>query len=367
MKKYQSTAASPNAFTLVELLVVIAIIGILVSLLLPAVQQVRSAARRTQCLNNVRQIGLATLNYEAAFQRFPPGANLSYEAVPSNPGQAYFRRTPKPLVSNPNNSNIGLGLSWPMFVLPYIEQASLYENFAFGTSDWSSDWRDVTLDGTRLVNHVIPSFICSADSSPDGDYNKFWTKASQEDSGLHSKSNYVGCMGRSTNQYNAYNGAIWSLASCNDPRSPYKKDDWGIFGLNSRTEVKDIRDGMSNCILVGERSSRTAEESGIPWPNWRESYGSVWSGLPYSSIGDGPKQPLYASLGALTSTGFAWMGPFVTVNGYMQPQGLASSFHSGGANVVFADGSSHFLSDDIAVQTFGDLTSMGDGEVVPEF
>jgi len=248
-----------------------------------------------------------------------------------------------------------------------MEQASLYEKFAFGTADWNSDWRDVVLDGQRLVNKVIPGFICSEDFSPDGDFNEFWTKASQAENGLHSKSNYVGCMGRSTNRYNAYGGAIWALASCNDPRNPYKKDEWGIYGLNSRTEIKDVSDGMSNCILVGERSSRTAEESGIPWPNWRESYGSVWSGLPYSSIGDGPKQPLFASLGAITGTGFAWLGPFVTVNGYMQPQGLASSFHPGGANVVFADGSSHFLSEDIDFQTFGFLTSMGDGEVVPEF
>jgi len=357
-----------NGFTLVELLVVIAIIGILISMLLPAVQQVRAAARRTQCLNNIRQLGLATLNFESAFMRFPTGANLNAGAVPADPGQPYFLRNPRPIVPKPTNSNVGLGVSWPMFVLPYMEQTSMYEQFASGTVDWQSDWRDVvSTNGQRLVNSVIPSFICPSDSSPDGDYNKFWTKASQESNGLHSKSNYVGCMGRSTNQYNVYSGSRWALASCNDPRNPYKKDDWGIFGLNSRTKTGDIRDGMSNVILIGERSSRTGEEAGIPWPNWRASYGSVWSGLPYSSIGSGPKQALYANLGALTGTGLPWLGPFVTVNGYMQPQGLASSFHPGGANVVFADGSAHFLPDDIAVQTFGFLTSMADGEVVPDF
>lgn len=254
-----------------------------------------------------------------------------------------------------------------MFILPYMEQSGMYEQFATSSQDWQTDSRDVfDGNGKRMVNHIIPSFICPADNSPDGDFNEFWTKASQASDGLHSKSNYVGCMGRSSNQYRAYTGSHWVLPSCNDPRSPYKKTDWGIFGLNSRTETADIGDGMSNTILIGERSSRTAEEAGIP-TDWRDNYGSVWSQVPNNSIGSGPKQALFASLGGLTSTGIASLGPFVAVNGYWQADTIASSFHPGGANVVFSDGSAHFLSDDLAIATFGALTAMADSEVVPEF
>ena len=104
------TTSRRLAFTLVELLVVIAIIGILIGMLLPAVQQVREAARRTACMNNSRQAGLAMLNYESAFMRFPPGLNRN-----ENNSRG------KPVIPRPANSAQGTNIGWGMIILPFIE------------------------------------------------------------------------------------------------------------------------------------------------------------------------------------------------------------------------------------------------------
>ena len=359
-------------FTLVELLVVVAIIGILVGLLLPAVQQVRSAARQSSCLNNIRQLALANLNFEAAFQRLPPGINARSAAVPTNPAQPYQLRHPKPVVSHPSgDSNLTPTLAWSMFVLPYLEQETLYNGFAYGTEDWNTDFRDEFQDGQRLVNKIVPIFICPSDISPDGDYNEYWTESDQADNGLHSKSNYVVTMGASTNLYEAYSGSQFQGWALNDPRNPYKSDSWGAFGRNSRTEFKEFDDGQSNTILLGERASRTAEEAGIPWDSYAEArryYGSIWSGMPSNTtVGPGMGAQGSVIMGGLTLTRYNWSPPFCTINGYLQTQGVGSSFHPGGANLAFADGSVRFLTDDIAYDTFIAMNVMADGKPVPAY
>ena len=109
-----------HAFTLVELLVVIAIIGILIGMLLPAVQQVREAARRTTCANNIRQCGLAALNYESAFQELPPGENYSGTAN---------RTRGLPVSPRPANANAGRPIGWGMYILAFAEQNNIYDLF----------------------------------------------------------------------------------------------------------------------------------------------------------------------------------------------------------------------------------------------
>ena len=117
-----------NGFTLVELLVVIAIIGILIGMLLPAVQAVREAARRIQCANNLRQNVLAMHNYASAHGEFPPGKN---DDGTDN------KRTPTPIIGRPSDNTQGIAYAWGLFVLPFVEQQNLFDQFREQTNNLS--------------------------------------------------------------------------------------------------------------------------------------------------------------------------------------------------------------------------------------
>ena len=125
-----------QGFTLVELLVVIAIIGILIGMLLPAVQQVREAARRTQCANNSRQLVLAMLNYESAHQRFPPAINSEFSRG---------REDAPPIIENPSMAGDGVQQGWGFFILPFLEQNALGQQYQTATGNGAIDWYLVCL------------------------------------------------------------------------------------------------------------------------------------------------------------------------------------------------------------------------------
>ena len=254
-----------SGFTLVELLVVIAIIGILIGMLLPAVQSVREAARRTSCANNIRQCALASLNYESAFQRFPPGMNFREN---SN------SRTKSPVTPRPGNSTRAQNIAWSMYILPYVEQNNLYNQFQSVTNQWDSDFRTPTgATGELLVSTVIPFFICPSDVGPEGDFNRYYTHEDVVDTGQHAKSNYVACMGGAEGVFSPSN-----VVSLNDPSNPDAGSEWGIYGYNSKTTFSEIRDGSSNVIAFGERWSKSEEQAG---GNANvKAYGAVWSGDP---------------------------------------------------------------------------------------
>ena len=131
-----------KGFTLVELLVVIAIIGILIGMLLPAVQQVREAARRTQCLNNMRQLGLACHNYESAFMEFPPGCNWDTDSGDD-------KRNPQILGRE--------RVAWSVFILPFIEQNNLHNQLQAATNKWTTEWEAaLTPAGLPCASAVLP-------------------------------------------------------------------------------------------------------------------------------------------------------------------------------------------------------------------
>ena len=209
-------------FTLVELLVVIAIIGILVGLLLPAVQAAREAARRVQCMNNVRQIGLALANYESANRRFPSG-------------WVDWKQTTKP------------GWSVSHAVLPFMENGNTY-NRVDANSPIDSPVN------APFLQTVIPSFICPSDPA-ENTFEIGSEAGASEEEGQNvdlgpklfriSKSNYVGVFG-----------------TLEIDESPYKGD--GVFFGNSFIRMRDMVDGVSNTIVFGERGSRLG--------------GSIWQG-----------------------------------------------------------------------------------------
>lgn len=345
MGDFMRSSSQRLAFTLVELLVVIAIIGILIGMLLPAVQQVREAARRAACLNNLRQLSLGCMNYESAYQQLPPGENWNQN---NSRGKPIF-----PRASNPVQ---GTRLGWGVAIMPFIEQNNLFDQLSSTTEGFNLNfWTGVDLEGKPWVSNIIPSFICGSDGAKEGDFNQVWSHQDHVASGyLWGKSNYVGNAG---------------AASWPGTRRAANRPLWGPLARNSRTSFGEISDGSSNTILLGERTSQTsAEMGGTGNDALKVSYGAVWAGSlsksqTYGSPSNREVTADSAVLGHVWGSNPRRWG----VNAARSNESVASSMHPGGAGVGLSDGSVHFLSENLALQVFKDMLAMSDGAVLGDY
>ncbi|MFT5301508.1 MAG: prepilin-type N-terminal cleavage/methylation domain-containing protein [Mariniblastus sp.] len=333
------TTGTRAAFTLVELLVVIAIIGILIGMLLPAVQQVREAARRTACMNNSRQLALAMHNYESTFQRFPPGINWVDDDSRG-----------LPVIPRPGRPTRGRFMGWGMTLLPFMEANNLHDQLREATGSWDDHWWEkIGADGQPLASNVIPAFLCPSDDGPDGNRNKGRTHQALVSAGLnpYGKSNYVGAVG-----------------GCNftDSRRIEHKLTWGIFSRNSRATFAKISDGSSNVIALGERSSRTEAQAGET-NNPRDEYGAIWAGR-ISGGRDFNASGRHSNGNVLGRLHRGNNSRRWGVNGTRPSESLLGSFHPGGATASFADGSTHFISENTSFGTLKQMASMADGQIV---
>lgn len=282
--RFQSRSLA--AFTLVELLVVIAIIGILVALLLPAVQAAREAARRASCLNNLSQLGLATHNYEFSHEVLPPGT-MDAEGPIINQAQ-------------------GNHTSWIVHLLPYMEENALARRF------------DISLGAYAPENAEARSMQIQTVQCPSTPFNTV------NKDGTVTQTSYAGCH--------------------HDVEAPIDTDNHGILFLNSQVRFSDIFDGSSKTFLIGEVAN---PDDALGWAS-------------------GTRATLRNTSAIIDPHELYRMRPEDEEPPEPQPLevGGFGSFHPGGINVTFADGSCSFVTDDTNPQLLHLYGHRADGELM---
>lgn len=333
---------SRQAFTLVELLVVIAIIGILVALLLPAIQAAREAARRTQCSNNLKQLGIAMQNFHDTYKTLPPGG------------------------INDDTGEWG----WGVWMLPFIEQGVLYDQLVADTTNFfplpsfqsgpimyrgaqvnldsppfgsSRTYANTYAAGGGVVKTILPAYVCPSDVLPSTDNNGM------------GKSNYCGNIGNTVGVWGAATGWNYNF-SCGGPKGSSQNGMFLFANDNSNiwsVRLADIVDGTSTTIAVGEA---TVSQNVSP-SNTGDGAFPVWAGG-NEQRGCGDLQGLGSWL-RIIDTNF-----FINRRTGNESDVSFGSLHPGGAQFMFADASTHFISEAVDTLIYRALGSRNGGEAV---
>lgn len=330
---HRSFSRRSRGFTLIELLVVIAIIAILIALLLPAVQQAREAARRTQCKNNLKQLGLALHNYESTFNMFPASRiDLTTPVV--------FQQ------------------SWTVMVLPYLEQAPMYSIYNFNVPWYSQVNAPVTT--TQLPAFVCPSNASSPATPPVAMYQSLGVTWGQP---IFGRGDY--------GSINAVRNAVWVASGL---PSIGAREKLGAMGRGpGGTRLRDITDGTTNTIMLAEDSGRpnfflkgpkasTNPKSGGRYGQFTQD-GWGWADINSGQSVDGSNtagvQNVSNTNGTTTISGTCFIN--------CTNDSELFSFHVGGVQVLMCDGSVRFVSENINGGSLASLITRDGGEVVGEF
>ena len=311
-----------HGFTLIELLVVIAIIAVLIALLLPAVQQAREAARRTQCKNNLKQYGLALANYHDTFLMFAIG------------GTGACCDTPP-------------ALGFQARLLPYLDQAPLFNSINFNSSNAVNQ---VMPDGKTLLLHSLPFAVCPSDGRSDNPYNGA------------GQANYDGSLGSQGNgsvdpNCNPYQQFAFQLENNGDGLNPAL-----LSGMGSRDgpsiRISSVTDGTSNTIHMGEVLPTCNDHSG----------GGMWDNNGMGNFHSSTIVPINDYTTCNWATASVIRFPLCTnPNNWNISWGFRSQ-HSGGAHFLFVDGAIRFLSENIDhAKTFQRLGDRADGLIIGEY
>jgi prepilin-type N-terminal cleavage/methylation domain-containing protein len=303
-----------RGFTLIELLVVIAIIAILIGLLLPAVQKIREAANRMKCQNNMKQLGLGLQNYQATTGFFPPGAVTDSTSA----------------VATQTRQKLGITTrtfhSWSVFVLPYVEQDNLFRLY-----NVNANWSDAVNQQVRET----PLSIMVCPTTPGGK-DRFIQKSAS-----------VRAAAGDYAPNNAYDTALEGLGLVD-----VALDEDGVLEVNVTISIPEISDGTSNTSVLAECAGRPDR-----WRAGKRVSGTQTDG------GWADRDNEYITHG-FTANGASSPGPCHT---NCTNNNEVYSFHTGGANHVFADGSVHFVKASMDIRAFVKLLTRAGGDVVTDF
>jgi len=331
-------------FTLIELLVVIAIIAILIALLVPAVQKVREAAARSQCANNIKQIGLACVSYHDIKKKLPPAVMMNTS------------------VTQPGDETMNFGPNWLILIMPYIEQGTVYNTISTSVDNYmlnpaENAWRVIR-------SQSIPTYVCPSDPYVPRKYSGV--------GGDWARGNYAANSGPCLLRINGTDGSVLGTSPLTTttgrmpsgglyPFGPFQAG--GPMGVNYGAKLTEVssQDGTSLTVLVDEIRAATAPtdlrgawamgqcgasisasmgRSDCPGPNWAASGGDDINNCfddPGKGMGCGPTFP----------------------NQQVSPR----SMHPGGVNACFADGSVRFITNGVTQQVWFFLHSFNDGQV----
>jgi prepilin-type N-terminal cleavage/methylation domain-containing protein/prepilin-type processing-associated H-X9-DG protein len=342
-----------HGFTLIELLVVIAIIAVLIALLLPAVQAAREAARRVQCTNNLKQVGLAIANYESAVGCIVPGyisycssGNCSSAAAATLPQQAAVPGyNPDPFTLDQ-----GPGWGWLAMLLPYAEQAPLYSATNVNLPTWAAA-------NSTVVTTQINVFLCPSANNPTATCMMVDAKMNllPVASPFFARANY---------QYNMG----WNDTSIQPANTSYDDPHLGCNGplyRNSRVPYAGVTDGLSNTIFASEKSPYLADATWVGIiPGYRHFAYNAFSSL--GTGGDGINFDYPGSILSSHSGPSLYEDP-VVIHPPNSPLGHTDeyySLHPGGANALMGDGSVRFIKQSINLLTWQSMSSRASGEVI---
>jgi len=323
-----------RGFTLVELLVVIAIIGLLVGMLLPAVQAARESARRAQCTNNLKQFGLAFHNYHDTHNTFPP----SYVITPGGGG----------LGGPPDaqTGDAGPGWAWGTLLLPYMEQGPLFESFDISHPCWHTC-------NAQPARTTLSLFLCPSASGKGGRTDEPFNVISES-------GRVLATFARSCYVANAGQEEPWG-ADVYGPLDSWEGIADGPLYRNSRTRASDVTDGLSNTVFVGEHHPVTSDKTWVgvvpgawvcPKPGF--ALGECDYAATLVNVHSGPCRHHHPPM-------------IHPPNDRLGAPCQMYAEHPGGCNVLLGDGSVRFVAETINVLTWAAVSSMNEGEVVGQF